>query len=138
LFMRKIIVKRNEKGITLPEVLVAVSIFAVVGITYVSALGTNVKVLLTADQHTTAESLAKAQLEAIQNAPYNATDPLPEDPYETITGVPDGYVINISVKRIDPETGQESGTDLGVQKITCNVTALYPPYKGIVVESYKK
>lgn len=118
--------------------LVAVSIFAIVGITYVSALGTNVKVLLSADQHTTAESLAKAQLEAINNAPYNATDPLPEDPYDTITGVPDDYEINITVRRINPETGTDSATDLGVQKITCNVTCLYAPYKGIVVESYKR
>lgn len=136
--MRKLISRKDEKGVTLTEVLVAVSIFAVVGITYVSALGTNVKVLLLADQRTTAESLARAQLEAINNAPYNAADPLPETPYEIISNVPEGYDIKISVKLINPETGQVSATDLGVQKVTCNVTCRYPPYESVVVESYKK
>jgi|WetSurMetagenome_2_1015567.scaffolds.fasta_scaffold1409404_1 prepilin-type N-terminal cleavage/methylation domain-containing protein len=137
--MKKFKFKRNETGLTLPEVLVAVSIFAIVGVTFVSALGTNVKLLLMADQRTTAESLAKAQLEAINNAPYNATSPLPANPYSTITGIPNGYEIKIVVKLINPETGADSITDLGVQKIACNVTCQWhTPPEVIVVEAYKR
>lgn len=128
--------KKNETGITLVEVLVALSIFAVVGVTFVSALGTNFKVLLMADQRTTAESLAKTQMEAINNAPYNSTSPYT---YNKITGIPAGYDINIAVVLINPETGAISALDLGVQKVTVTVTCQqHSPPEVIVVESYKR
>ncbi|MCX6007110.1 MAG: prepilin-type N-terminal cleavage/methylation domain-containing protein [Chloroflexi bacterium] len=143
--MNKLKFKRNETGMTLPEALIALAIFAIVGVTFVSALGTNFKVLLMTDQRTTAESLAKTQLEAINNAPYDFTPPYE---YSKIT-LPYGYDIqpngsdinHIAVVLIDPETGAVSGTDLGVQKVTCNVTCLWqsPPWGSvIVVESYKR
>jgi prepilin-type N-terminal cleavage/methylation domain-containing protein len=134
--MLKLKFKKNEKGMSFIEVLVAVSIFAIVGVTYTTALGTNVKVLLMADQRTTAESLAKTQLEAINNASYNATYPLPSNPYGTMTA--DGYDIKYTVELINPETGSDNATDFGVQKITCNVTGNYPPYSSVVIQSYKR
>ena len=128
--------KSNEKGITLPEVLVSLLIFATVSVTFVSALGTNFKVLLVADQRTTAETLAKAQLEAINNAPYDFTVPYV---YNKITNIPAGYDIAIAVLLINPETGAVSATDLGVQKITVTVTCQqHSPPEIIVVETYKR
>jgi len=128
--------KKNETGISLPEVLVALAIFAVVGVVFTAALGTNFKVLTLADQRTTAESLAKAQLEAISNAPYDSISPYT---YSKITGIPAGYDISISVVLIDPLTGAVSATDLGVQKVTCNVTCQWSsPTTVISIESYKR
>ncbi len=125
--------KSNETGLSLPEVLISLLIFAVVGVTFVSALGTNFKVLIMADQRTTAESLAKAQMEAINNAPYDSISPYT---YSKITGIPAGYDISIYAVLVDPLTGGVSATDLGVQKVTCNVT--YQLRQITVVESYKR
>ncbi len=128
--------KSNEKGITLPEVLVSLLIFATVSVTFVAALGTNFKVLLVADQRTTAETLAKAQLEAINNAPYDFTAPYA---YSKITGIPAGYDVTHAAILINPETGAVSATDLGVQKITVTVTCQqHSPPEIMVVETYKR
>ena len=134
--MSKLKFKSNEMGITLTEVLVAVSIFAIVGVTFASALVTNAKGLLMAQQHTIAENLAKTQMEAINNAPYNATSPLPANPYDKITVIPTGYDINIAVVLINPETGAVSASDLGVQKVTVTITCQHEPV--IAVEYYKR
>ena len=124
--MNGYVFKSNDKGFTLPEALISLFIFSAVTVIFTAALATNFKVLLIADQRTTAETLAKAQLEAINNAPYDFTPPYE---YDKIT-VPYGYGIkpngsdanHIAVVRINPETGAVSDTDLGVQKVTCNVT----------------
>jgi len=130
------ILKRNKRGITIAEVLVALSIFAVVGVTFVSALGTNFKVLIVADQRTTAESLAKTQMEAINNAPYDSTAPYT---YSKISGIPAGYDVNIAVDLINPETGGVSALDLGIQKVTVTVTCQQRvPPEVLVLESYKR
>ena len=134
--MRRLRFKREQTGISLPEVLVSLSIFAIVGVTIVAALGTNFRVLTVADQRTTAESLAKTQLEAINNAPYDFTVPYV---YNKITNIPAGYDIAIAVLLINPETGAVSATDLGVQKITVTVTCQqHSPPEIIVVETYKR
>jgi prepilin-type N-terminal cleavage/methylation domain-containing protein len=126
----------NEAGMTLAEVLVALSIFAVVGVTMVSALGTNFKVLATADQRTTAESLVKAQMEAINNSSY---DSIPPYTYNKITEIPAGYDIDIAVALINPETGAVSAVDLGVQKVTVTVTCQqHSTPEVLAIESYKR
>jgi Tfp pilus assembly protein PilV len=128
--------RKNELGITIAETLVALSIFAITSVTFVAALGSNFKVLLMADQRTTAESLAKSQMEAINNAAYDSTAPYT---YSTITGIPAGYSVNIVVALVNPETGSVSATDLGVQKVTVTVTCQqHSPPEVMVLESYKR
>jgi len=134
--MNKLKFRRNEAGITIAEVLIALAIFAVVGVTFMSALGTNFKVLLVADQRTTAESLAKTQMESINNAPYDSASPYT---YGKITGIPAGYDIIIAVDLVNPETGVISAIDLGVQKVTVTVTCQqHSPPEVLVIESYKR
>lgn len=128
--------RRCTIGVTIAEVLIALAIFAVIGVTFVSALGTNFKVLLIADQRTTAESLAKTQMEEINNSPYDSTPPYS---YNKISGIPEGYDININVALINPETGSVSALDLGVQKVTVTVTCQqHSPPEVLVLESYKR
>jgi len=127
---------RCNTGVTLAEVLIAVAIFGVVGVTFVSALGTNFKVLLLADQRTTAESLAKTQMESINNSPYDSSPPYS---YSKISGIPQGYDITVNVALVNPETGGVSAIDLGVQKVTVTVTCQqHSPPEVLVLESYKR
>ena len=134
--------KSNEKGITLVEALIAFMIFSVVAVTFIHALETNFRVLCMDRQRTTAESLAKTQLEVINNAPYNPVSPYS---YDNITiSPPAGYQIAISKGvLIDPRNGTVSGTDYGVQKVTCNVTCSVRCFDNstatvISIESYKR
>lgn len=114
----------------------SMAIFAMVGVTFISVLATNIKVLGSADQRTTAESLAKTQMEAIISAPYDSTDPYS---YNKITVIPAGYDIDINVKLINPETGAVSTTDSGVQKVTVTVTCeLRSPPEVLTLQSYKR
>ena len=130
------ICRRSESGMTIPEVIVAVSIFAIVGVTFTNAMSTNYKVLLTAHQRTIAESLSKTQMESINNSPYNSTSPYT---YNKITGIPDGYDINIVAVPVNPETGAASALDLGVQKVTVIVTCQQrSPSEVTRIESYKR
>jgi Tfp pilus assembly protein PilV len=134
--MIKLKSQRSETGLTIAEVLIALAIFAVVGVTFVSALGTNFKVLTLADQRTTAESLAKTQMEAINNAAYDSTPPYT---YSKITGIPAGYDVTIAVALVNPETGAVSALDLGVQKVTVTVTCQqHTPTTVLVLETYKR
>jgi len=126
----------NEAGMSLAEVLAALAIFGIVSVVMVSALGTNFKVLAMADQRTTAESLVKAQIEAINNSSYDSTSPYT---YTKISDIPAGYDINITVELINPETGSVSAIDLGVQKITVAITCQqHNPPEVLVMESYKR
>jgi len=121
---------------SLAEVLAALAIFGIVSVVMVSALGTNFKVLAMADQRTTAESLVKAQIEAINNSSYDSTSPYT---YTKISDIPAGYDINITVELINPETGSVSAIDLGVQKITVAITCQqHNPPEVLVMESYKR
>jgi prepilin-type N-terminal cleavage/methylation domain-containing protein len=134
--MCKVVSNGNERGYSLPEVITSMAIFAMVGVTFVSVLATNVKVLSTADQRTTAESLAKTQMEAISNAPYDSTAPYS---YNTISNIPSGYGINVYVALVNPETGAVSATDLGVQKVTVTVTCQQrSPQEVITMQAYKR
>ncbi len=114
----------------------SMAIFAMVGVTFISVLATNIKVLGSADQRTTAESLAKTQMEAIISAPYDSTDPYS---YNKIAGIPAEYDIDIDVKLINPETGAVSATDYGVQKVTVTVSCeLRSPPEVLTLQSYKR
>jgi hypothetical protein len=134
--MYKAIFAGNERGNSLPEVIMSIGIFALVGVTFISVLATNIKVLGTADQRTTAESLAKTQMEAIISAPYDSTAPYS---YSKVAGIPAGYDINIYVALINPETGAVSTTDCGVQKVTVTVTCQQrSPPEVLSLQSYKR
>jgi type II secretory pathway pseudopilin PulG len=134
--------KSNQAGITLVEAVVAFGIFSIVAVVFIHALETNFRMLRMAKERTTAESLAKTQLEVINNARYNPISPYS---YDNLTISQPGYTIAISKGiLINPETGAVSGTDLGVQKVTCNVTSNwrhpddnFPPVV-ITIESYKR
>lgn len=62
---------RSLKGQSLIEVLIAIAILGVVAVAFFSALGTNSKAIIIADEQTTAESLARSELEYVKSQPFS-------------------------------------------------------------------
>ena len=66
---------REQTGFTLLEVLIAVSILAVIGTGLLTALDTNSRATRTLDEKVVATNLATDHLEAIRSCPYAANYP---------------------------------------------------------------
>ena len=65
---------RNEKGFSLVEVLVALALLGIIGAAFLSGLATASKSILIADERTTAESLARSQMEYVKKQDYSTTN----------------------------------------------------------------
>ena len=71
---------KNEKGYTLIEVLVALGLLGVFAAVFLTGIATSSKAILIADERTTAESLARSQMEYVKELDYNGAtlyDPAP-------------------------------------------------------------
>ncbi len=116
-------VTKGQNGFSLIEVLVGVTIFAVIGVALMSGLSTGYKSLSISQERTFAESLAKSQVEYIKDQEYISVDNYPTlGPYEVIdipahlSGA--NYTVEISPPEIVEVTGV-SGHEL--QSITIKV-----------------
>jgi len=110
------------------EVLIAIALLGVISIALLSSLSTASTVIIIADQRTTAESLARRQMEYIKGQGYQGESVISEPIYEKIGGIPEGYAI-WSVNRNgeiveeimgipwDSENNRPADTDNGLQKI---------------------
>ncbi len=67
--MIKIVIK-NERGIGLIEVLIALAILGIVAAAFLSGLATASRAVYIADVRTTAESLARSQMEYVKGIDY--------------------------------------------------------------------
>ena len=132
---------RNEKGFSLIEVIIALALLGIIGIAFLSGLATASKATFIADERTTAESLARSQMEYVKNQDYIDYSADPHDVYGEITP-PAGYSIDSTAVPFDPDTGvpySETGgvfdQDDGIQKIT--VTVSHNGEEVITLEGYK-
>jgi type II secretory pathway pseudopilin PulG len=115
---------KEETGIGLVESLAAVAILGFAGTAFVLSLSTGAIAVREGDQETTAQSLARAQLEYVKNYPYQ---PAPTSyPYvytynETYNPnpvtLPEGYGISVTVSTIP-----QAGGDTDIQKITVTIS----------------
>ncbi len=104
----------NESGAMLVETLVALALVGTVVISFLSGLATASKVTVVTDEHSTAESLARTQMEYVKKATYvpdattYAAAPIPDDISYT------AYTVEITAAALnDP--------DDGIQKITLTI-----------------
>jgi prepilin-type N-terminal cleavage/methylation domain-containing protein len=67
------VLRGRSPGFTLIEVLIALALFAIIGIVFAGGLTTASKAVLVADVRTRAESLARTQMESIKDEGYNST-----------------------------------------------------------------
>jgi Tfp pilus assembly protein PilV len=102
----------SQKGQIMIEVLVALAILGIVAVAFLTALTTTSVALIIADQKTTAESLARSELEFIGTQGYPIYD------YETSV---DNYTLKVYAVFIDPQTHEAQEEDEGMQEITVEV-----------------
>ena len=62
--------KKNEKGFSLIEVVIALALLGIIAIAVLSGLATASIALIIADERTTSESLARSQMEYVKNCSY--------------------------------------------------------------------
>jgi prepilin-type N-terminal cleavage/methylation domain-containing protein len=123
----------SSRGLTMIEVLIAIALLGIISIAFLNSLSSASTVLFVADERTTAESLARRQIEYVKGQGYKADLVIGEvvisEPiYEKIGGIPEGYAI-WSVNRDgeiveeitgipwDSENNKPADTDTGLQKI---------------------
>jgi len=92
---------RNQKGLTLIEVLIAIAILGMIAVPFLTALSTSSRALIIADERTTAESLVRTEMEYVKNSTYNSTFSYQDSHYAgysvNVTGVPIPDKQNITV-----------------------------------------
>jgi prepilin-type N-terminal cleavage/methylation domain-containing protein len=128
----------SSRGMTLIEVLVALALFAIIGIAFAGGLGTASKAVLTGDIRTNAESLARTQMESIKEQDYIKATASPwQVTYDRVSGIPDSYSIcslnwttnqttncgstpssSVIAVAWDSTANQPAGSETGLQKIT--------------------
>ena len=64
----------NQNGFSLVEILIGLTVFALVGIGVLTSLAASARSNITNSDLTEAESLSRAEIEYIQNQPYNAAN----------------------------------------------------------------
>jgi len=121
--------RRQQRGISLLETLVAVAILAAIGVTFIGGVSTALKATALADEQTTAESLAQGQMERIKKVTYveGAESYTPA----TLPDIDDyrDYAVSVAAQPLN-------SPDAGLQKITVTVT-----HDGVTVytlEGYKR
>ena len=122
-------IKNNQTGMTLIETLVAIAILALISVVFLGGLVVGSKGTLEADEQSTAESVARCQMEWVQGLTYvdNATQYSPGD-LDTFDDY-GGYTANITAESLH-------SPDDGIQKIT--VTVLHKGNWVMSIEGYKR
>ncbi len=120
----------SSRGFVLIEALIAIALIGIVVVAILGALSTTSNVLIIADERTTAESLARMQMEYVKNQGYNPASVLNNNnpTYQKISNIPAGYSI-WSVNRTggivadivgipwDSKNNKLADKDIGLQKI---------------------
>ena len=109
---------KSQSGFSLIEVLLAMVLTGMLCVAIPSALATANKITTISNEHAIAESLARNQMDDIQNQIYNSIDNPPV--YYVLSGLPAGYSITQTVTRLDPK-GDGIANDDGLQQITVTV-----------------
>ena len=119
---------KNQKGIAFIETLIALVILGLIGTAIMLALSVSSKAIITSDELTISESLARSQIEFIKQQPYDPATAAGEGTYLKVSDIPNGYTIwsvdsssNVVSAIVgvpwDSQTVAAAGSDSGLQKI---------------------
>lgn len=134
---------KKEKGFTLIEVVIALGFLGIMSVAFLGAISNAFTAVFILDERTTAESLARSQMEYVRNAPYQeggfsyeippnppTTQPPPWDTsYTSLESCYSGYSVEVQGVPCN-------SPDDGIQKMTVIVEHHDKP-EVIKLESYK-
>jgi prepilin-type N-terminal cleavage/methylation domain-containing protein len=124
--MKKIKVNwKSQKGFSLVEVLVSVALLSIIGVAFLSSLGTASKTLMLTDEKQTARNIAELQMEYIKSQSWSIN----YSPMEEIPANYPGYSTEIN-------TSAPRSPDINLQKI--EVTVLHHGEPVYTLVSYKE
>jgi prepilin-type N-terminal cleavage/methylation domain-containing protein len=115
--------KKGERGFTFIEVLIGLAVLGIIAAAFLSALASSSKSTSLSDERTSAESLARTEMEYVRNSVYVPAIwqyQLPTIPpsWDTSHALPAGYTgysVNVSASRVH-------ATDDGLQQISVVVS----------------
>ena len=144
---------RNEKGISLIEVIIAIALLGIIGLAFLGGLSTASNAIFITDERATAESLARTEMEYIKRQSYcpedqipwayelpSGTSPigqLPEKWWDSDHELPpgyDNYSLIASAVSLDPD-GDGTSDDDGLLLLT--VTIYHLGDEILILEGYK-
>lgn len=110
---------QTQNGFSLIEVLLAMALVGILGAAVPGAFSTANKTTIIGNEHTMAESLARSQMDYVQNQTYDSTDNPPV--YTVLSNLPTGYsIVTPMAARLDPK-GDGTANDDGLQQITVTI-----------------
>ncbi len=126
----------GQKGSSLLEVVIAIGLIGMVGVALFTAIAFSSRHTLNADIKSTAESIARSEMEYIKTLPYDSTNNPPQYTPATMASLGMGtqWTVTISCSRLDPKNDGTASDD-GIQKIS--VTVLNKSVSILTVEGYK-
>ena len=117
----------RSRGLTLVELVIAMALIAIIAVAFLGGLSNAIMSLVVADVRTTAESLARSEMEYVKSQGY---EPAPWDYEDERPPAYDGYAVEVSAELLD-------GIDDGIQKITVTVSHHSRTEPVITLEGYK-
>ena len=148
---------RKQRGFTLIEVLIALALLGLIAIAFLGALAAASEAIIISDERTTAESLARSQMEYAKNQDYSDNQwsyEVTDSSRAVLAGAPSwwdddnppllssnyaGYSVEVKAEDFDADDDGSivvPGEDEGIRKITVTISHLAKP-EVIILEDYK-
>ncbi len=148
---------RKQRGFTLIEVLIALALLGLIAIAFLGALAAASEAIIISDERTTAESLARSQMEYAKNQDYSDNQwsyEVTDSSRAVLAGAPSwwdddnppllssnyaGYSVEVKAEDFDADDDgglEVPGEDEGIRKITVTISHLAKP-EVIILEDYK-